>query len=225
MLPAEQQKWLVSHSDKVLSQRVANVESYALNFLFPSVDMHNEVMINVVKRYMSGRIGLIQGDMYDEMRRLIDARLGTDREWKSVRLSTLVRDVVVRTGYRIHVGDDLAHHEGFVKSSWRMTLWAGIGTIIVGQFSPPLLKRPIGYLCSLPISFYIRKYRRIIYPVFKQRLDDIASLKAQPNSGYVPPQDAMTWTAQILQERNPEGATLESIIDNFITIVSRLSPL
>ncbi len=218
MLPKEQQKWLVSLPDTVLSQRVANVESYALNYLFPSVDMHNEVLINMVKRYMVGRLGAVQDYMYGEMKSLMDDRLGVDNSWRQINVPTTLKDVVLRTGYRIHVGESLSRNEEFVRSSWRMTLWAGVGTIIVGQFSPKLLKRPIGWLCSLPITYYTQKYRSMIYPVFKDRLEKVERLQADPSFDYEPPKDAMTWTAQTLQERNSGGATLESIMDNFITI-------
>ncbi|KAH8677668.1 cytochrome P450 [Xylariales sp. PMI_506] len=231
MLPREYQKWLVSLPDGVLSQRVANVESYALDHLFPSVDMHNEVMINVVKRYMSGRIGVVQSAMYEQMREVIDTWLGGSAEegskqgrrgdegWREVNLSLFVRDVVLRTGYRVHVGSELCRDEAFIRASWGMTFWAGVGTMIIGQFSPPLLKWPLGLLCSLPITRNIRKYRRIIYPVLRGRLDDIARAKADPvSSTYEPPEDAMTWTAQQLLEKNPDGETLEGIIDNFMAI-------
>ncbi len=219
MLPKELQKWLVSHPDTVLSQRVANVESYALNYLFPSVDMHNEVLINMVKRYMVGRLGSVQEDMYTEMSALVDDRLGTDGKWRKIDLPTTMKDIVLRTGYRIHVGEGLCRNEEFIRASWNMTLWAGIGTIIVGQFAPKMLKRSIGWLCSLPITYYTKQYRRMIDPIFKDRLEKIKRLREDPGFDYDPPRDAMTWTVQILQERNSEGSTLDTIMDNFITIV------
>ncbi|KAI1082424.1 cytochrome P450 [Whalleya microplaca] len=253
MLPQSAQRWLVGQPAGALSQRVANVESYALDRLFPGVDMHNETMITMVKRHMAGRLGLVQDVMAAQLRTLVDARLDphgsgrgrdddeknptTPAEWQTVNLALFVRDVVTRTGYRIHVGAQLSADPAFIAASWGMTLWAGVGTIIVGQFAPPLLKCGLGLLCSLPISWYIRRYRRVIYPVFKERMEAVErvlSLKNGGTKGEVAaaleceyedgnesselPQDAMTWTALTLHERNPDGDTLEGIIDNFITI-------
>lgn len=224
MLPREHQKWLVSQPPTVLSQRHANVESYALDRLFPSVDMHNELMINVVKRHMAGRIGNVQSVMYQEMSGLIDERLGgmSDKSgaWTEVNLATFLRDVILRMGYRVHVGEELCRDKQFAAASWNMTLWAGIGTMIIGQFSPPFLKAPFGWLCSLPISWSLRRYRDIILPVFQDQIVKVGQKLADPGMDYEPPQDAMTWTAQILLEKNPDGERLEDIIDNFMTLVS-----
>lgn len=183
--------------------------------------MMNEVMVNVVKRYMSGRIGVAQADMFNQMRDVVDARLGTDGGWRQVNLVSFVKDVVVRTGYRVHVGAELCTNEAFINASWGMTFWTGVGTMIIGQFSPPLLKWPLGLLFSLPITYNLRTYRNIIYPVFKDRLAKITRKRVDPAFVYEPPQDAMTWTAQLLLDKNPDGDTLESIIDNFMTLVSR----
>ncbi|KAI0009634.1 hypothetical protein F4779DRAFT_640366 [Xylariaceae sp. FL0662B] len=51
------------------------------------------------------------------------------------------RNVVTRTAGGVHAGAEVSADAAFVLTYWGMMLWAGVGTIVVGQSVPPLLRK------------------------------------------------------------------------------------
>jgi len=223
VIPPEQVKWILAQPSSVLAQRPALWEGMAIKYMFTSADPRAEFVPALVKRHMSsGHVDMLHQEIYEQIRYWTDRTLSSETVWKEVSLFDTVGAILKRVGYHIYFGPELSNNEALTATLQKLADWAAVGGLVIGQFSPPLLRKPIGWLFQLPISYYTWNFRRIWEPVIKERLDLMSS--GNPESGQTKGTEstdflhsATAWAADSLFGNRKH--TVESISTNFLIMV------
>lgn len=114
---------------------------------------------------------LLQGPLYDELKRCIDGVFGTDEDaWHEINVYNSFEDVVMPAMTRAFLGLPLSRDAKLLKAFRRYIMALGLGTIFVGEL-PRWLKGIVARLVRLPLSHYRNKTLSILTPVVKHQLE------------------------------------------------------
>lgn len=196
MLPKENIRWLMDQPDAVLSERAVQHEKFALKYLIPPMDYHQEnSMVLAIRRELTRNLGKTQAGVFDTMRETIDATMGVDdASWQQICLFQTMQKVVFKATNRILVGSPLCNDEKYLDSLGQFSTWLGAGAVIIGQYVPWFLAPLLGYLASIPVNIYRRKSLRFLVPVIEDRIENTQRKKTDPSYEYDEPKDLITWT-------------------------------
>jgi hypothetical protein len=156
---------------------------------------------------------MLQAEMYQEIRHWTDLRLDVSGAWNEVSLFDTVGFILKKTGYRIYFGPELSKNEDLIYTLQVLSNWAAIGGLVIGQFSPPLLRKPIGWLFQIPISHYTSKFKKIWEPAVR---DELLRLESGRKG------DAARYSATAVAAESLLGNkkhSVESISSNFMIMV------
>jgi len=189
--------------------------------MFPSADPHSEFVPNLVKRHLtSSQVDTLHhDDIYSETKHWADLLLGCDENtWNEVSLFDAVGSIQKRVGYRVYYGQALGRNEELVDILEKMSIWAGLGGLVIGQFSPFVLRRLIGWLFRVPIAYYSSRFRRIWQPVIRERVRKVEDARLEGDTtGRLGSHSAMDSAARELAGNR--WNTVESIGTNFLIMV------
>ncbi|KAK3386118.1 cytochrome P450 [Podospora didyma] len=219
VIPPQHVKWLLSQPSSVVAQRPALWEGMAIRYMFTGADPNAEFVPALVKRHMSlGNVDVMQAQMYRSIQRWTDISLGTTPNdgWKEVSLFDAVGFIMQRVGYRLYFGPALAENEELGQVLQTMGNWAAVGGLVIGQFSPMVFRKPLGWLFRLPLAYYTRRYKRIWEPVVREKLERVQQLqKGQRGAEESRDDGSATAGAAEALARN-RRYTVESMSSNFM---------
>ncbi|KAK0722648.1 cytochrome P450, partial [Lasiosphaeria miniovina] len=216
VVPPQHVKWLLGQPSSVLAQRPALWEGMAIRYMFPSADPAAEFVPALVKRHMSpAGVDGMQADMYRELRRWTDAGLGTDTErWAEIALFDTLGTIMKRVGQRLYFGAELGSSDELGRVLQKLANWSGLGGLVIGQFSPAVFRRPLGWLFRIPLGYYTRAFKRIWEPAVR------AQLEAGQLSG-----DGSATAGAVEALAGTKRHTVESISSNFMIMPGTLALL
>lgn len=172
MLPPEHIKWFSTQPDSVLSSAEIRKERHAVRYLHVGVEFESTVSFldRGIGESLTRKLDMIQGPMYDEVRRSIDDVFGIDdTEWKTLNLYGSLQDIVLPAMSRVFFGPSLGCDLTFINSFRRYVLAMGVGTIVIGQL-PRVLKGFVVPIFNVPLRYYRGKTLKDLIPVVKRQL-------------------------------------------------------
>lgn len=174
ILPTSSMRWALSQPDDALSvgDAFAEVDGafYALGTEQPIVDAWQGML---VKTQMSKVLETLCQAMNEELGVAFDACFGTDaEEWRRIDLLAVVRRVVAQAASRFTVGLPLCRNIEYLDDCMRVTdaLVVNAG---VASGAPSLLRPVLGRLSGLPARLGVRKIKKHIAPLYKERMETL----------------------------------------------------
>jgi hypothetical protein len=195
ILPMEHLRWLLKQPDHVLSQRDALSEHSGMpdvlpDLCIPDMGKLGGFMINTLKSNSQYRVNQHQESLLDEIRPVIDTTLGYDTEsWRKINISALMTKITSHTGARVITDKSLSQDENFTKACERFNFWFGIMHLVIGSYSPPVIRTILSHLLRYPLALVFALCVQKIMPLLEERWEYIQ------NSGddAKPREDLMTW--------------------------------
>lgn len=115
---------------------------------------------------------MIQGPMYDEIRRSTDEVFGIDdTEWRTLNVYNSLQEIILPAMSRVFFGLPLGRTPTFLTSFRRYVLAMGIGTIVIGQL-PRVFKGLVVPIFNVPLRYYRGKTLKALVPVVEQQLSE-----------------------------------------------------
>lgn len=219
IVPPEHISWLVAQPDHVLSARNPQGDRIGLKFTIPSHDFTRDMFQVDIRKVFNPNLGKLQGLMFKEMRKNIDAEFGIEEDrWQKVHLSKAMHNIVFRTLNRVIVGQSLCHNEGYLRSlSVFMNLLGGSG-LVVGQILPTILKPVTGCFIAVPIHYYKRKLLSYLVPVIKAEMSDFQRGQSPDTEESI---SLLRWmVAASMDESDCRHLTPETLAMNVLFLVS-----
>ena len=208
MIPHKYVGWFIERSEEVLDVRPTQVGRFAIDYLVPTLDAnHDAAMINVIRKDLTRNLSRLQPAMFQDMRESVDAILGSncnDGSWREVGLYDTMQKIIFRSINRVFFGLPLGHDQGYIRWSGAFAHWVGAGSIVVGQFLPPILKPSFGYPMAIPIYIAQRFSMSYLTPVFRQRLEDMRRMREDPSYVFEEPKDMISWMVAVVLD-NPDA--------------------
>ena len=195
ILPMEHLRWLLKQPDHVLSQRDALSEHSGMPDVLPGLcapDMGKlgGFMINTLKSNSQYRVNQHQESLLDEIRPVIDSTLGYDTEsWRKINLSALMTKITSHTGARVITDKSLSQDENFTKACERFNFWFGIMHLVIGSYSPPVIRTILSHLLRYPLALVFGLCVQKIMPLLEERWEYIQNSSDDAK----PREDLMTW--------------------------------
>ncbi|KAH7072741.1 ent-kaurene oxidase [Paraphoma chrysanthemicola] len=158
----------------------------------------NDFQINVVRNQITRNLETLTPLMADELKRGFDLWWGgevTDGgvgEWKEVKVWDACLKLIAGASNGAFCGAPLCRDEQFLNDlrDHAMSIFAGAMLI---NASPRPLKPITGFLVGSNCWYLRRKAMKGCLPFVKERLDNTAKFKANPNCGWTPPKDGLQW--------------------------------
>lgn len=88
--------------------------------------------------------------------------------------------------------------------------------VVMMPFFPTLLLPIVGRLLSIPNHYHAWRVRRIVMPLIKQRLADIAEKDSNPDSKLVIPEDYITWHIRTAKAEDRKTELQPAMIAKFL---------
>ena len=174
ILPPDQIKWFFDQTDLTLSSAEVRMERHAVRYLHTGVDFDSTMFFldRIIGDSLTRKLGMIQGAMYDEIRRGIDEVFGADEnEWKDVNVYNCLQDVILPAMSRVFFGLPLGRDLAFLTSFKRFIFAMGVATIVIGQL-PRMLKILMVPIFNVPLWFYRAKILRALVPVVSRQMSE-----------------------------------------------------
>jgi hypothetical protein len=150
-------------------------------------------MINALRLNLQRNLGRFQACMVEGIGDSIDTFLGKNEEdWKSVCTWETMERTLQKSTLGTLIGEPLYDDEVFIKSWTSFQFWFGVGTTVVGCFSPALIQPLLGYLFRIPINMSSHRCLKQLVPVIKERWEKVENLKTDLSFEDEIPDDFMT---------------------------------
>lgn len=172
----------------------------AIQYLCPSIDInHDAFMMGAIRKETTRDLGRMQPDTSEDIRDSVGEALGLNTEsWNEVCTKKAMDKVFFRSASRVLVGSSLYRNEEYLYYSMHFASWMGAAAILVGQYTPWILKPIFGYLLALPIYYCQQKALKFLRPVVRDRIANIARKRADPSFDFEEPKDLITWVTQAM---------------------------
>ena len=169
----------------------------AIEYLFPGLDFnHDAFIIGAIRKDLTRNLGKMQPAMIEDIHGHIDDAMGLDTEsWHEVCVEKTMEAVVFPATNRILVGSGLSTNDNYLHHSISFATWLGGATIMVGQYTPWMIKPLFGYLLALPIFYHRKKALNFLLPVIQDRINKIKRKRADQSFEFEEPRDLITWMA------------------------------
>ena len=145
MLPQEHIKWFLDQPEDLVSHWTARQERHALEYLQIGVDFADTTtfLTTIIANSLSPRrMGIIQPDMLDEIRKTVDNHLGTDSDnWVEYNVQHRIDRLISTVGTRVLFGFPLCRNDRFLRAVDKFIMYMGIGTIVIGELHLRLIER------------------------------------------------------------------------------------
>lgn len=113
---------------------------------------------------------------------------------------------------RAFVGAPLCRNEEYLLYSIGFAAWLGSAAILVGLYTPWMLKSFFAYLAALPIFCRQQKALRFLRPVVRDGMANITRKRADPSFDFEEPEDLVTLVTQaILYNNETKNTSLDFI--------------
>ena len=225
MVPKEHIGWLMDQPGDVLSGRKVQEEKFAFKYIVPTFDLHSDLgLINVIRRDLTRNLGRTQADIFEEMRRSIDATMGLeDASWREVSLFPIMQEIVFRSTLRVLVGLPLCRDEKYLRFLSSFAVWLGFGAVVVGQLVPWFLSPLLGLLVTIPVHISKARSLRHLTPIVSQRMENIKRMRADSSFVYDEPKDVITWyVMNVLDGESTRQSNPETVAEKLLFVVSLL---
>jgi hypothetical protein len=191
----EHLRWLLKQPDHVLSQRNALSEHSGMPDVLPGLcepdyGKLGGFMINTLKSSSQYRVNQHQESLLKEIRPVIDSTLGHDTEsWRKINLSALMTKIISYTRARVITDKSLSQDQNFTKACERLNFWFGVMHLVIGSYSPPVIRTILSHLLRYPRALVFALCVQKVMPLLEERWEYIQ------NSGEdaKPREDLMTW--------------------------------
>lgn len=192
-------RWALSQPDQVLSvgDAFAEVDGafYALGTEKPIIDGWQGML---VQTQMNKVLESLCQAMNEELGIAFDACFGTDTEdWRRIDLLSVIRRVAAQAASRFTIGLPLCRDTEYLDDCLKVVdlLIVNAG---VASGAPSVLKPVLGRLSGLPVKLGIRKLKKHLAPLYKERM---ANLSRQ---GQAEPQDHFQMMLRYAQKERPQ---------------------
>ncbi|KAF1993630.1 cytochrome P450 [Amniculicola lignicola CBS 123094] len=221
IVPPEHIVWLLNQPKTIVSQREALFEDTAFKYLFPSFDFESDAASGMARRQLAhNQLGRLQKDIFEELRSRVDENMGVEEGvWRTINLYSAFDDIFSKTGYRIYFGAELISDKRFIANLRRLSKWTTLGVVLIGQLTPLILRKPLGSILRIPISYYTRKFMQSWLPLL---LDCQKNMRSEKFEDAIQKSNAptmTTWFAEIISKPIPGGESMESALLNVITLI------
>lgn len=222
MVPQEHISWMVEQPESVLSARLPQVGKFAIDYLLPGLDINHDLfLMDVIRKDLTRNLGRLQSDVFNDLRENVDELFGLDHSWHEICLFETMQKIIFKSTNRIFVGLPLCRDEGYLRSSASFANWLGVGTIVVGQFLPSILKPLFGYLMAIPIYIQKKKSFGYLNPVFKKRMENLQRKRSDPSFIFDEPKDVISWmTRAVLDNPGTSASKPEALAERMLFLVS-----
>ncbi|CAG7916207.1 unnamed protein product [Penicillium olsonii] len=222
MLPPEHIKWVVDQPDEILSHHEFQVETTAIKYIIPGLDLYTpDASVEALRTHLTRSLGKIQPDLVDELRRSVDAQLGMSTDWKEIKLHDALNEIVFRTSGRVLFGESLTRDNKFIRNLIGLATWFGAGILFVGQLCPWQLKRIVGSVFCIPLMYHRAVCTGYLLPYFRERLEKMQRKRQDPSFDYAPPEDLITWTYRAEFDMKSEHLISEKErVQKFTTLIA-----
>lgn len=145
-----------------------------MRYLHVGVEFDSTVFFldRIIGDGLTRKLDMIQGPIYDEIRRRTDKVFGADdTEWKTLNVYDSLQEIILPAMSRVFFGLPLGHDLTFLTSFRRYVLAMGVGTIVIGQL-PRVFKGLAVPIFNVPLWYYRRKTMKALVPVVKRQLSE-----------------------------------------------------
>ncbi|KAL8793676.1 MAG: hypothetical protein Q9195_003725 [Heterodermia aff. obscurata] len=210
MLPKQQIRWLASFPDSVLSPRAVHDVKFATKYLVAPITHAQETAVTFsLRQGLTRNLGRAQLPVFDALRSSIDQSWGYDETtWNEVSLFETLQHSVHRAVNCILVGSPLCHEEKYLDGLSSFASWVGIGSLVVGQFTPWFLAPVFGKLIRVPVSIYRRRSMQYLQPAIEDRMRYIE--RSEKDKSSIEAGDLITWI--ILNSRKSTAVEIGDMI-------------
>lgn len=224
MVPQEDLAWLMEQPDTILSARATAIGRLGLRYLMPNVDFHDDMCItNTIRRDVTRNLECLHPSALRDMSESVDALFGTNSDtWLEINLYEAVEKTLSRSMNRVLLGGSLSLNEAFLHSSMTFANLLGAGAVLVGQFSPPVIKPLIGYILSIPIYIGHKAFYKYLLPEIQQRMDNLQRKRSEPAFEWNEPKDMLMWfVIAAMEKSDPKVDIPKAIAERIFFLVSR----
>ena len=230
MLPQKHVKWLSSQPESVLSLEAVRHERNGVGYLPTSLDPKSTLLFidKIIGQSLSQSLDLIQPDMFDEIRHVVDITLGTDAgAWREVNLNEVLSRIIEGTGNRVLFGLSLCRNATYLLLLRVFIIFMGISTLVIGQLPPWFLRPVVGVSLSVPTFIFKKLCMSYVRPVVKRRLQTVQDAGDEKGVGSeAKSQDFVTQSIKSVKKfkNSIEGDVSTYLTEQFLILV-RLSLL
>lgn len=180
-------------------------------------------MMDAVRKDLTRNLGRIQPAMIEDICCAIDEAFGLDTEsWNEVCIKKAMDKVFFTSTSRVLVGSPLCRNEEYLRYSIGFATWIGCLAVLVGQYTPWMLKSFFGFLGAFPVYYRQQKSLKFLRPVIRDRVVKIARKRADPSFDFEEPKDLLTWMTQgMLDNDEPKKNLPDFIGKRVLFFVSR----
>ena len=222
MIPPEHVKWLIEQPGTTLAATVPIAKALGLPYLVPTLDVqHNLYYMDVIRKGTTRNLGKLQPDIFSDLKGRIDRHFGSDQEqWRHVPLYETLQEILFETSSRVFLGSPLCYNKFFLRSLMVFFDILGLGTIVVGELLPLVLKPILGYLMAIPI--YVTQVLALQYlvPEIKKRMANLRRQRGDPAFEWDQPKDMLMWLViAALDRQDPQAEKPERIAQGLLFLV------
>ncbi|CAH0051930.1 unnamed protein product [Clonostachys solani] len=193
VIPRQQIKQVYALTDGVLDVHETQDENLQMKYTVWDKDVIEErLQVNVIHRQLNHNLAHVTGSIYDETDFGFRRMWGTSGEWTDVKVWDTSLRIIAGAANGVFCGKPLCRNTEFLDAL-RDHAMGIFGSAIVIGCTPNMLKPIPGVLASYVCHYLFRRAAKMALPFIKERLDATAKHKANPESGWVPPNDGLQW--------------------------------
>lgn len=237
MLPQKHVKWLSVQPESVLSLEAVRTERNGVKYLPTSLDPKSTLLFidKIIGQSLSQGLDLIQEDMYDEIRHVVDATLGTSGNhdaagtaWHEINLNQALSTIIQGTGNRVLFGLSLCRNTTYLRILRLFIIFMGASTLIIGQLPRWVLRPMVGVPLSVPTRILKKLCVSYIRPlvqgsIMMQTARDMGRAPDDPVCSETKPQDFVTQSVQSVKKfkNSIKGDLSTYLAEQFLILVRR----
>ncbi|KAM4066397.1 cytochrome p450 [Hirsutella rhossiliensis] len=193
VIPPQQIKKVYGLSESVLDVKQVQHENMQLRWTFPDPHLHAEQLhITVVRNQLTQNIPILAPRVAAEIEFGFERSWGYDGEWNEVRTWSSALRIIAGAANGAFCGLPLCRDVVFLDRlrDHAMSLFGGA---IAMSCLPSALQRVFGPILMIVSRFMAERVMKRSRPIVRERLENTARLKADPDHEWTPPQDALQW--------------------------------
>ena len=181
---------------------------------------HDAFMTAATRKDVTRNLGKVQPALFEDMYRAIDKDLGLETEsWKEVCINKAMENIFFRSISRVLVGSSLSQNEEYIQYSVAFATWLGVTAILVGQYTPKILKPIFGSIGALPLYYRKRKMLKFLHPVVRDRVANLRLKRADPSFDFEEPKDLITWMSHAMLDNETKDDPAEFLGKRILFLV------
>ncbi|PZD24822.1 CypX, Cytochrome P450, partial [Pyrenophora tritici-repentis] len=221
MLPPDHVQWMLQLPDTVLGRQADN-EKLGFRHMTNLMTKPDPVITETIRKDLTRNILKQHSDISDEIRRSIDATMGTEDSWVEINLIEAVETIVIRSHSRPLVGLPLCRSEKYVSAMRAMTSSWAKGSLAL-RYVPWFLRPLLGLLMSLPYKLYKTRALKIVLPMIIESMSNIEREIMDPAFSSESPDNFIKWmVTAALKAKSTAFTTPEDAAERFLIVVLAL---